>query len=153
MNVYIYIHLFLLTFVMLAIKLKHLHFFLDVLVENMESVDKCISRISLKLEQEWPLHILFTPESMERYNELFRFLLRIRLLQLQLLSIWTETKRMFRFIFRNGPAQLLINMTYFVNNLQYYLQVYLYDHQAYSISPIFMLLYYTILPPYTYMLS
>jgi len=81
-----------------------------------------MSSMSLEMEDEWPLHILFSHESLLKYNELFRFLLQVRLLQMELNRIWLDTRRVFRFPVPQGPAELRNVMSYFIDHLQHYLQ-------------------------------
>ncbi|CAL8073229.1 unnamed protein product [Orchesella dallaii] len=91
----------------------------DIAKPKLELV---MSSMSLRMEDEWPLHILFSPESLRKYNELFRFLLQVRLLQIDLSMIWLNTRRVFRFPVPRGPAELRNVMSYFIDHLQHYLQ-------------------------------
>lgn len=81
-----------------------------------------MNSISLEMEDEWPLHILFSQECLLKYNELFRFLLQVRLLQMELNRIWIDTRRVFRFPIPQGPAELRNVMSFFIDHLQHYLQ-------------------------------
>ena len=87
------------------------------------SLTDYISKLSLNIKNEWPLDVFFTTESREKYNELFRFLLKVRLLQMELNTIWVNTRKIFRFPVPKGPAELKNVMSFFIDHLQHYLQV------------------------------
>ncbi|XP_037052215.1 gamma-tubulin complex component 4 homolog [Bradysia coprophila] len=78
--------------------------------------------ILLRYNVQWPLHLLFSPKVMERYNELFRFLLQIRRVQYDLQTVWCyhREKKM-----KKGSPMLQFRnqLMFLVDNLQYYLQV------------------------------
>lgn len=78
--------------------------------------------ILLKYNVQWPLHLLFSPKVMERYNELFRFLLQIRRIQYDLQTVWCyhREKKMGKF---SPMLQFRNQLMFLVDNLQYYLQV------------------------------
>ena len=42
---------------------------------------------------DWPLHLMFSPDILEKYNTLFRFLLPIKRVQLELQHIWSQRVR------------------------------------------------------------
>ncbi len=44
--------------------------------------------LSLDYRSHWPLHLMFSPDVIEKYNTLFRFLLPIKRIQLDLQFIW-----------------------------------------------------------------
>jgi len=90
---------------------------------NCDSLPTLISKLSLEIQNEWPLDIIFTEECTEKYNELFRYLLQVRLLQLELNTIWMKTRKIFRFPVPKGPAELRTIMSFFIDHLQHYLQV------------------------------
>lgn len=46
------------------------------------------SRLQLNFEINWPLHIVFNPKSMELYNKLFCYLLRVSKTQIHLNKLW-----------------------------------------------------------------
>lgn len=52
-------------------------------------VDESLHHISLRYKVKWPLHMIFSAGVMERYNEIFRFLLRIKKAQHDLQLVWT----------------------------------------------------------------
>lgn len=56
------------------------------------SEDACSSRcnVLLKYRVKWPLHMIFSAGVMDRYNEIFRFLLRIKKAQHDLQSVWVS---------------------------------------------------------------
>lgn len=95
-------------------------YILDIVIKSLSS---CIASMRLEMEDEWPLHILFTQESIKKYNELFVFLLQVRRLQLDLNLLWVNTRKVFRFPIPKGPAELRNVMSYFIDHLQHFLQV------------------------------
>ncbi|XP_017153107.1 gamma-tubulin complex component 4 homolog isoform X2 [Drosophila miranda] len=95
-----------------------------------ESDENCEFRIlenlHLKYIYEWPLNLLFSPKAIERYNQIFRFLLIIRKLQYDLQQVWTTQILAAKLM--SGPKNmkmmnLLNQLMFFLNNLQYYIQV------------------------------
>lgn len=65
------------------------------MVENYEhKACSFISSITLKYKVKWPLHLLFSPKILERYNEMFRFLLKIKKAQFDLLEVWSLHRHM-----------------------------------------------------------
>lgn len=78
--------------------------------------------ILLKYNVQWPLHLLFAPKVMERYNELFRFLLQIRRVQYDLQTVWCYHRE--KKLGKISPMlQFRNQLMFLVDNLQYYLQV------------------------------
>lgn len=83
------------------------------------------SALGLHYAVPWPLHVLFTPLALERYNALFKFLLLVRRTQLQLHGCWA--RQMNRKHRREAPTedttrwQLRVHMSFLIDNLQYYL--------------------------------
>ncbi|KAH8402528.1 hypothetical protein KR222_002404, partial [Zaprionus bogoriensis] len=84
-----------------------------------------LQNLHLKYIYKWPLNLLFSPLTIERYNHVFRFLLTIRKLQYDLQLVWIRHKWNARtanpvhsniLTFRN-------HLTFFLDNLQYYIQV------------------------------
>jgi gamma-tubulin complex component 4 len=80
-----------------------------------------------QLEVRWPLQLLVSPACRERYSELFRFLLLVKRVQMELHAAWnTQTQSI------HLPAQqrallmplwrLRAHMAFLIDNLQYYLQ-------------------------------
>ncbi|XP_070541864.1 gamma-tubulin complex component 4-like [Ptychodera flava] len=75
---------------------------------------------------EWPLHILFTKSVLEKYNTMFKFLLNVKRVQLDLQHCWAVQMQ------RKGQKldetlgnifHLRRHMAFLVDNLQYYLLV------------------------------
>lgn len=87
--------------------------------------------LSLKYNVQWPLHLLFSPKVLENYNDLFRFMMKIKKIQQDLYAVWHHHRQEKNqrnnklFEFRN-------NLMFFIDNLQYYLQVEVVESQ-YSI--------------------
>lgn len=46
----------------------------------------------LRYKIKWPLHLLFPPKVLDKYNELFRFLIHIRKIQFDLQMLWCVLK-------------------------------------------------------------
>lgn len=78
--------------------------------------------IRLKFNVKWPLHLFFSPVILERYNQLFRFLLQIRKTQNDLHRVW-RLHREEKLAGNSKMSQLRNQMLFLINNLQYYLQV------------------------------
>lgn len=82
--------------------------------------------LNLTYAVDWPLHILFTPGVLDRYNTVFRFLLYIRRIQLELQHCWSlQMQRRHMHCADAGSTKwwLRSHMAFLVDNLQYYLQV------------------------------
>ncbi|XP_055547671.1 gamma-tubulin complex component 4 homolog [Wyeomyia smithii] len=81
-----------------------------------------LSYITLKYKVKWPLHLLFSPKTLDKYNEMFRFLLRIRKIQYDIHQVWSfqrESK-----VKKNSELlQFRNKLMFLMDNLQYYLQV------------------------------
>lgn len=52
-----------------------------------------INGVTLKYKVKWPLHLLFSPKVLERYNEMFRFLLKIKKTQYDLQQVWSQHRQ------------------------------------------------------------
>lgn len=102
------------------------HFTLSLPLDESDTMSLDIRgifrHILLKYNVQWPLHLLFSPKVMERYNELFRFLLQIRRVQYDLQTVWCyhREKKMGKF---SPMLQFRNQLMFLVDNLQYYLQV------------------------------
>ncbi|XP_076749465.1 gamma-tubulin complex component 4 [Xylocopa sonorina] len=77
--------------------------------------------IILKYKVIWPLHLLFNPSTLNDYNTLFKFLLRVKKTQINLWNLWSE--HMYHKNIDIGVIQLRNNLIFIIDNLQYYLQV------------------------------
>ncbi|KAK2152884.1 hypothetical protein LSH36_315g00018 [Paralvinella palmiformis] len=82
-------------------------------------------RLTCRVER--PLHIMFTPSVIDRYNTLFQFLLRVKRVQLELQQCWAlqmQQKHLGRVHDISATHWWLRNhMIFLIDNLQYYLQV------------------------------
>ncbi|XP_063238738.1 gamma-tubulin complex component 4 isoform X2 [Bacillus rossius redtenbacheri] len=87
-----------------------------------EDLVKGWSVVGLTYKVTWPLHFIFTKPVLRNYNELFRFLLRVKKVEMELHSIWIEHLQS-RIRCRPDVWQLHRNLMFLVDNLQYYLQV------------------------------
>ncbi|CAH1640219.1 unnamed protein product [Spodoptera littoralis] len=76
------------------------------------------SSIILKYDFKWPLHLLFTPEVLARYNDMFRLLLRIKKTQHDLHALWKTYKQSTSF----QMCQLHNKLMFLMDNLQHYMQ-------------------------------
>lgn len=81
--------------------------------------------LRLQYKISWPLHLLFSPIVIERYNLLFRFLLLIKRVQYRIHSIWHNDLKSGRIGESVNPlsTNLRNQLMFFVDNLQYYIQV------------------------------
>ncbi|XP_058789863.1 gamma-tubulin complex component 4 isoform X2 [Phymastichus coffea] len=77
--------------------------------------------INLKYKVMWPLHLIFNPTTMGHYNNLFRFLLRVKKTQINLWNLWRD--HMNSKNIDSDVMQLRNNLIFIIDNLQYYLQV------------------------------
>ena len=50
------------------------------------------NQIYVKYHVPWPLHLLFTKETLKLYNKIFRFLLRLKKIEVKLGKIWLYDK-------------------------------------------------------------
>lgn len=96
--------------------------------------DDTWSLLGMSFNVKWPLHIIFTPSILSKYNKLFKFLLRVRRTQLALQNLWAlqMSSSKFSLIHSDDDADLKRNvsnlnlrmhMSHLVDSLQYYLQV------------------------------
>ncbi|XP_031632312.1 gamma-tubulin complex component 4 homolog [Contarinia nasturtii] len=86
-------------------------------------IQKILKSVRLNFNVKWPLHLFFSPSRViEQYNELFGFLLQIRQLQNELHDVW-RLHRDNKIAGNSMKSQLRNKMLFFIDNLQYYLQV------------------------------
>ncbi|XP_054858125.1 gamma-tubulin complex component 4 isoform X3 [Eublepharis macularius] len=82
--------------------------------------------LGLHYKVQWPLHILFTPAVLEKYNVVFKYLLSVRRVQAELQHCWALQMQCKRLESNRTDAikwRMRHHMTFLVDNLQYYLQV------------------------------
>ncbi|TSK20031.1 Gamma-tubulin complex component 4 [Bagarius yarrelli] len=82
--------------------------------------------LGLAYKVQWPLHILFTPAVLEKYNVVFRYLLSVRRVQSELQHCWALQMQRKHLKSNKTDAvkwRLRNHMAFLVDNLQYYLQV------------------------------
>ncbi|MED6277949.1 Gamma-tubulin complex component 4 [Characodon lateralis] len=82
--------------------------------------------LGLAYKVQWPLHILFTPAVLEKYNVVFRYLLSVRRVQSQLQHSWALQMQRKHLKSSQSDAvkwRLRNHMAFLIDNLQYYLQV------------------------------
>lgn len=86
-----------------------------------------LQSLQLQYKINWPLHLLFSPRVLERYNTLFRFLLLIKRMQYGLQIMWCEQRSHFKVIPCNEHDMKVLHLRnqlmFFLDNLQYYIQV------------------------------
>lgn len=90
------------------------------------------SLLGITFQVKWPLHIIFTPTVLAKYNKLFKFLLRVRRAQLALQNLWAlQMQQKCSLIYGDDDADvkrnisnltLRMHMSHLVDSLQYYLQ-------------------------------
>lgn len=82
--------------------------------------------LNLCYKVSWPLHLLFTKETLDCYNVLFKFLLRVKKVQVDLHHTWMEhimaSKTFQGNLMQSSVSQLRTGLSFLVDNLQYYLQ-------------------------------
>ncbi|XP_067104999.1 gamma-tubulin complex component 4 [Osmerus mordax] len=82
--------------------------------------------LGLAYKVQWPLHILFTPAVLEKYNVVFRYLLSVRRVQSELQHCWALQMQRKHLKYNQTDAvksRLRNHMAFLVDNLQYYMQV------------------------------
>ncbi|XP_069481250.1 gamma-tubulin complex component 4 isoform X2 [Ambystoma mexicanum] len=82
--------------------------------------------LGLSYKVQWPLHILFTPAVLEKYNVVFKYLLSVRRVQSELQHCWALLMQRKHLKFNETDSfkwTLRNRMAFLVDNLQYYLQV------------------------------
>ncbi|KAL5281876.1 TUBGCP4 family protein [Megaselia abdita] len=89
--------------------------------------DGYIQQITLNYKISWPLQLLFSPLTLERYNIIFRFLLQIKQTQYELDMIWCKQKEEYKVKQNKTNISVSISLRnqlmFFIHNLQYYIQV------------------------------
>ncbi|XP_069758610.1 gamma-tubulin complex component 4 isoform X3 [Narcine bancroftii] len=84
------------------------------------------SALGLSYKVQWPLHILFTPAVLEKYNIVFKYLLSVRRVQAELQHCWAVQMQRKHLASNQTDAvkwRVRNHMAFLVDNLQYYLQV------------------------------
>ncbi|KAL7021042.1 hypothetical protein ACKWTF_011724 [Chironomus riparius] len=78
--------------------------------------------LTLRYKIKWPLHLMFPPKVLDKYNELFQFLIRIRKIQFSLHCLWCYHRE--KKIEKSSEVLNFRNkLMFLIDNLQYYLQV------------------------------
>ena len=101
-------------------------FSFDMVKEEIDSFNysskSFFSFLTLCYKIKWPLHLLFSPKVLEKYNELFRFLIRLKTTQYDLHLVWCHHRE--EKVQRNSELlQFRNKLMFIIDNLQYYLQV------------------------------
>ncbi|XP_037960700.1 gamma-tubulin complex component 4 homolog [Teleopsis dalmanni] len=73
----------------------------------------------------WPLHLIFSPKVISHYNIIYRFLLTIKKIQYELQMVWQKINQKNMGIQKvdSRVLHLCYQLTFFINTLQYYIQV------------------------------
>eukprot|EP00826_Nyctotherus_ovalis_P065953 TRINITY_DN9719_c0_g1_i11.p1 TRINITY_DN9719_c0_g1~~TRINITY_DN9719_c0_g1_i11.p1 ORF type:complete len:637 (+),score=139.02 TRINITY_DN9719_c0_g1_i11:150-1913(+) len=83
--------------------------------------------LSLEYEPTWPVHLILSPEVLEKYNNMFRFLLPFRRIQILLHRDWVVHLRQMKSVQRGVYIRKLMNLrrevAFFVDNVMSYFQV------------------------------
>ncbi|XP_013394474.1 gamma-tubulin complex component 4 [Lingula anatina] len=97
------------------------------LAETVQSAEPGWNVLGLEYSVEWPLHLLTTESCLEKYNQLFSFLLLVKRVELDLQHCWMLHMNHFKQqeMLENERQMwnLRMHMSFLVDNLQYYLQV------------------------------
>jgi len=85
-------------------------------------------RLTLHLDVPWPLQLLVDAGSLDRYKSLFRFLLLVKRVQMELHGAWSSQTECGALSAAQRALlmplwRLRANMAFFIDNLQYYLQM------------------------------
>ncbi|KAK9868295.1 hypothetical protein WJX84_009043, partial [Apatococcus fuscideae] len=85
------------------------------------------ARLNLQLHIRWPLHLLLTPQVLERYQAMFRYLLLLKRTALTLDAAWSVLRRRTAASAARQPAlvpltHLRHQMAHFISNLLVYIQ-------------------------------
>ncbi|CAF0786935.1 unnamed protein product [Didymodactylos carnosus] len=84
------------------------------------------SNLMIKYNIKYPLKAFFSENSKQRYNDIFQLLLVLRYVQIELNSIWLLMKTNHNI---GHISQLRNLMSFFINNLQYYIQIDVLEHK------------------------
>ncbi|KAK4296512.1 hypothetical protein Pmani_031002 [Petrolisthes manimaculis] len=93
---------------------------------TVEKTDSVWNQLEVEYQARWPLHCLFSPTAQDKYNAIFRFLLRVRRAQHRLQQLWMTQMRSSKHREGGGGClqwTLRHHMTLLIDNIQYYLQV------------------------------
>ena len=94
---------------------------------NLTSHKNAWNGLSLEYEPTWPVHLILSPEVLEKYNNLFRFLLPFRRVQLMLHRNWVVDSRQMTSQSKGVHIRKLMNlrreMAFFIDNVMSYFQV------------------------------
>lgn len=109
------------------VELFSFHLLKDEIESHRYNAKGFLNHIAFKYKVKWPLHLLFSPKILEQYNELFRFLLRIKKSQYDLHMVWCYHREIKD---QRNPdlLQFRNKLMFLTDNLQYYLQVGLIEH-------------------------
>lgn len=78
--------------------------------------------LTLTYKIKSPLHLLFSPRILEKYNELFRFLIHIRKIQYDLQNLWSHHREK-KIEKSNELLHFRNKLMFIIDNIMYYLHV------------------------------
>lgn len=91
---------------------------------SSSEVDNGWTALVLHYRVSWPLHLVFTPDVLDSYNQLFGFLLKVKKTQRQLHHLWTfQMANKHRKWHDSRIWKVRTWLMFIVDHLQYYLQV------------------------------
>lgn len=68
------------------------------------------SGLSLIYKCHWPIHLMFSPDIHEKYNTLYRFLLPIKRVQLELQYVWSQKVRSMKHLGQEPVFRLTLQL-------------------------------------------
>ena len=94
------------------------------------------SGLSLEYKSHWPIHLFISPEIIEQYNKLFRFLFPLRRVQIDLQNDWKNLNLVYD-EFDESEMRFVMAMrarlNSFINNIMSYLQLDVIETQWYKL--------------------
>ena len=85
------------------------------------------SGLSIDYKCDWPKQLIFSPDAVDKYNALFKFLFPIKRVQIELQHVWSQKVRSLKHLDREPvfklAMQLRQHMSFLIDNLYSYLQV------------------------------
>lgn len=94
------------------------------------------SGLSLEYKSHWPLHLFISPEVIEQYNKLFRFLFPLRRIQIDMQNDWKNLKLIYNSFDENDMRFVMAmrsRLSSFINNIYSYLQLDVVETQWYKL--------------------
>ncbi|KAK9512625.1 hypothetical protein O3M35_001007 [Rhynocoris fuscipes] len=76
--------------------------------------------IAIDCKINWPLHYLFSPQVIENFNKMFRFLLRVKKAQMDVSSVWMDINHISDIKLRILAIEIRNQLLALIGNLQNY---------------------------------